>query len=82
MKPSISKRIGAVADPVIPVISRLIAANPGTISMGQGVVGYSPPPVIWDRIETFRAQPRNHIYQEVDGIRKRRHCAYDQLVFV
>jgi aspartate/methionine/tyrosine aminotransferase len=68
MKPSISKRIGAIADPVMPVISRLMAANPGTISMGQGVVGYPPPPVIWERIETFRAQPRNHIYQDVDGL--------------
>ncbi len=68
MKPDISKRIAAVSDPVIPVIADLIAANPGTISMGQGVVGYASPPAIWDHIETFRAQPRNHVYQDVDGI--------------
>lgn len=39
MNPYISQRIAAVSDPVIPVIAGLIAANPGTISMGQGVVG-------------------------------------------
>ncbi len=68
MQPYISKRIAAVSDPVIPVIADLIAANPGTLSMGQGVVGYAPPPAIWEHIETFRAQPRNHIYQDDDGI--------------
>ncbi len=68
MEPYISRRIAAVSDPVIPVIADLIAANPGTISMGQGVVGYAPPPAIWQHIETFQAQPRNHIYQDVDGI--------------
>ena len=68
MNPYVSQRIAAVSDPVIPVIADLIAANPGTISMGQGVVGYPPPPAIWDRVETFRVQPRNHIYQAVDGI--------------
>jgi aspartate/methionine/tyrosine aminotransferase len=68
MNPYVSQRITAVSDPVIPVIADLMAANPGTISMGQGVVGYPPPPAIWDRVETFRAQPRNHVYQAVDGI--------------
>jgi aspartate/methionine/tyrosine aminotransferase len=68
MNPYVSQRIAAVSDPVIPVIADLIAANPGTISMGQGVVGYPPPPAIWDHVETFRSQPRNHIYQAVDGI--------------
>jgi aspartate/methionine/tyrosine aminotransferase len=68
MNPYISQRIAAVSDPVIPVIAELIAANPGTISMGQGVVGYPPPLAIWDHVETFRSQPRNHIYQDVDGI--------------
>jgi aspartate/methionine/tyrosine aminotransferase len=68
MNPYVSQRIAAVSDPVIPVMANLIAANPGTISMGQGVVGYPPPPAIWDHVETFRSQPRNHVYQNVDGI--------------
>lgn len=68
MKLPISNRIAAVSDPVIPVIADLIAANPDTISMGQGVVGYPPPPSIWDDVDTFRAQPRYHVYQNVDGI--------------
>jgi len=68
MNPYISDRIRSVADLVIPVMSELIDANPGTISMGQGVVSYTPPPHIWKKIDEFRAQPSNHSYQDVEGI--------------
>ncbi len=34
----------AVQSPIIPVIGRMIRDNPGTISLGQGVVHYGPPP--------------------------------------
>lgn len=34
----------AVQSPIIPVIGRLIGETPGTISLGQGVVHYGPPP--------------------------------------
>ena len=39
-----SRRLAAVQTPVIPVVSRWIAETPGTISLGQGVVSYGPPP--------------------------------------
>ncbi|WP_089941361.1 aminotransferase class I/II-fold pyridoxal phosphate-dependent enzyme, partial [Candidatus Entotheonella palauensis] len=68
MNPHLSQRIAAVSDSPIPAINKLIAANPGTIAMGQGVVGYAPPPAIWDHVAAFQAEPRNHIYQDVDGI--------------
>ncbi|KAA5543158.1 pyridoxal phosphate-dependent aminotransferase [Roseiconus nitratireducens] len=39
----ISARIAKVQDPVIPIIGRWTRESPGTISLGQGVVHYSPP---------------------------------------
>lgn len=68
MNPHLSQRIAVVSDSIIPAVAKLITANPGTIAMGQGVVGYAPPPSIWDHIATFQANPHNHIYQDVDGI--------------
>ena len=38
-----SQRILDVQTPVIPVVGTLIRENPGTISLGQGVVYYGPP---------------------------------------
>lgn len=38
-----ARRIEQVQDPVIPIIGRLTAEHPGTISLGQGVVHYAPP---------------------------------------
>lgn len=38
-----SLRMDAVEAPIIPAIAALVRANPGTISLGQGVVNYGPP---------------------------------------
>ena len=38
-----SVRMENVQSPIIPVVGELIRANPGTISLGQGVVSYPPP---------------------------------------
>jgi aspartate/methionine/tyrosine aminotransferase len=57
-----------VQDPVIPVVAELIQQNPGTISLGQGVVAYPPPPEAFEMIQTFAAQPANNLYQHVQGI--------------
>jgi aspartate/methionine/tyrosine aminotransferase len=54
--------------PVIPVVARLIREHPGTISLGQGVVSYPPPPQAVDRIHEFLADPENHKYKPVQGI--------------
>ena len=35
-------RMRAVQDPVIPIVGELVKANPGTISLGQGVVRELP----------------------------------------
>ena len=63
-----SNRIMAVQTPVIPLVAELIQANPGTISLGQGVVGYGPPPQAFETIQRFTADPANHRYQHVQGI--------------
>src|SRR4030095_13772696 len=37
-------RMQSVQTPIIPVVAEWIRQHPGTISLGQGVVGYGPPP--------------------------------------
>ena len=57
-----------VQSPIIPIVRDLIETNPGTISLGQGVVSYGPPKEALDRISHFLAEPNNHKYQPVHGI--------------
>jgi aspartate/methionine/tyrosine aminotransferase len=63
-----SQRLRAVSAPIIPVIADLIRAHPGTISLGQGVVGYGPPPEAAAQLGRFLAEPANHKYQAVGGL--------------
>lgn len=63
-----SLRMRSVQTPIIPVIGELIRANPGTISLGQGVAYYGPPPEVARYIERFFADPQNHKYKLVQGI--------------
>lgn len=63
-----SLRLRAVQSPIIPVIADLIRSCPGTISLGQGVVSYGPPPAALAQIERFLADPSQHKYQPVAGI--------------
>jgi aspartate/methionine/tyrosine aminotransferase len=54
--------------PLIPLVSELIKNNPGTISLGQGVVGYPPPERAIASLQSFLAEPNNNLYQSVTGI--------------
>ena len=63
-----SARLQRVQPPVIPRIHRLIAEHPGTISLGQGVVGYPPPPGVRAALDRFLADADNHKYASVYGI--------------
>src|SRR5688572_27100732 len=63
-----SMRMQAVQSPVIPVVGELIRRHPGTISLGQGVVFYGPPPEAVQHIAQFLADPGNHKYQAVHGV--------------
>ncbi len=64
----IANRITEVQSPVIPIVGEWVAAHPGTISLGQGVVHYSPPPQVQDGIQTFQSDPIHHKYKLVQGI--------------
>ena len=61
-------RMQAVQTPIIPVVAELIRRHPGTISLGQGVVYYGPPPSATEKITEFFANSQNHKYQAVEGI--------------
>jgi aspartate/methionine/tyrosine aminotransferase len=94
---SVSKRVACrieqVQDPVIPIVGRLIADHPGTISLGQGVVHYPPPAEVLSAIsrfdgsihrygdvcgdESLREQIRNKLWAE-----NRIDCAQDAAIVV
>jgi aspartate/methionine/tyrosine aminotransferase len=61
-------RMQAVQTPVIPVVAELIRSHPGTISLGQGVVGYPPPASAFAEVNSFLRDPQNHKYKPVQGI--------------
>jgi aspartate/methionine/tyrosine aminotransferase len=63
-----SQRLRRTQSPIIPVIADLIRSCPGTVSLGQGVVNYGPPPAAMAQLERFLAEPANHKYQPVAGI--------------
>lgn len=58
----------SVQSPIIPVVGELIRKNPGTISLGQGIVYYNPPQESFEKIPDFFANPDNHKYKAVEGI--------------
>jgi aspartate/methionine/tyrosine aminotransferase len=64
----LSTRMQAVQRPIIPIVAELIRRHEGTISLGQGVVHFSPPREAVARIERFLVDPENHKYKLVDGI--------------
>ena len=63
-----SRRMRSVQDPVIPIIRDLIQAHPGTLSLGQGVVFYGPPPEAMARARAFGQSAEDHKYTPVQGL--------------
>ena len=57
----------AVQSPIIPTVAEWIRQAPGTISLGQGVVYYGPPPQVTECLAAFLAQG-DHKYKPVHGI--------------
>lgn len=64
----LNSRMEAVQSPIIPVIGQLIRENPGTISLGQGVVSYGPPEAAVAAIPQFFMDLENHKYKSVQGL--------------
>lgn len=60
--------MAAVDLPIIPTIAGLVHANPGTISLGQGVVNYGPPVDVAAALQALREQPALQKYQAVGGL--------------
>ncbi len=63
-----SRRLASVQTPVIPVVGRWIAATPGTISLGQGIVSYGPPPEVIEAVRCFGGTIDDHRYGPVEGL--------------
>ncbi|MCP2501763.1 MAG: pyridoxal phosphate-dependent aminotransferase [Deltaproteobacteria bacterium] len=57
-----SARAAGVQLPIIPIVAGWIAETPGTISLGQGVVHYGPPPEALAAIPEFLATVPHHRY--------------------
>jgi aspartate/methionine/tyrosine aminotransferase len=63
-----SRRLAQVQAPVIPIVGRWTAETPGTISLGQGIVAYEPPPEATAAIRTFGGSLADHRYGPVEGL--------------
>jgi aspartate/methionine/tyrosine aminotransferase len=59
----------AVQAPIVPIIGDIIRQVPGTISLGQGVVHYGPPPAALDAVRGALGAPSTHEYQDGAGLR-------------
>ena len=75
-----SKRMQAVQSPVIPHVAALIRDNPGTISLGQGVVHYPPPPQAMQVMAQFGGAIAEHHYQAAHGLPELREGLLQKLV--
>lgn len=58
----------AVQTPIIPIVGRWIAETPGTISLGQGMVSWGPPPQAVEAARAYVDQPEAHRYGPVEGL--------------
>lgn len=63
-----SRRLAAVQPPVIPIVGRWIAETAGTVSLGQGIVSYGPPPGVVEAVRAFGEDPVDHRYGPVEGL--------------
>jgi len=60
-------RMDAIQTPIVQVMGDLIRRHPGTISLGQGVVHYPPPPAALDAASVALSDPETHAYQDGAG---------------
>ena len=61
-------RMDGVQAPIVQVIGDVIRQVPGTISLGQGVVHYGPPPAAMDAVRAALTSPATHEYQDGGGL--------------
>ncbi len=63
-----SCRMEAVQHPIIPLIGTWTRKHPGTVSFGQGIADYGPPPQAFHRVQQCLADPSINRYGPVEGI--------------
>src|SRR5471030_402173 len=63
-----NSRMDAVQAPMVSVIAGLIRENPGTISLGQGVVHYGPPASATSAVREAADSATAHGYQDGLGL--------------
>ena len=61
------RRITDIQPPVIPILGEWIRSNPGTISLGQGITSYGPPPEAMQAVHSFGSTLAEHRYGPVEG---------------
>jgi aspartate/methionine/tyrosine aminotransferase len=70
----------AIQTPIVQVVGDLIRQSPGTISLGQGVVHYGPPPAAVDVARHALSNPDTHAYQDGSGNRALLGAIEDKLI--
>src|SRR5258705_2337161 len=60
-------RMDAIQAPIIAVVGDIIRQVPGTISLGQGVVHYGPPPAAIEAVRAALSDPTLHEYSGGSG---------------
>ena len=63
-----SQRLDAVQSPIIPLIGELTKKHKGTISFGQGIAFYGPPPQAFQSVQQCLTDPAINRYGPVEGI--------------
>jgi aspartate/methionine/tyrosine aminotransferase len=61
-------RMDTVQAPIVPIVGEWIRQTPGTISLGQGVAHYGPPPEALEAVRTALTSPSTHQYQDGVGL--------------
>jgi aspartate/methionine/tyrosine aminotransferase len=61
-------RMDRIQAPIVPIVGALIRQVPGTISLGQGVVHYPPPPEAIEAVRDALAQAPTHEYCDGAGL--------------
>lgn len=74
-----SERSARVQAPIIPAVAGWIAETPGTISLGQGVVGYGPPASAVEAIPSFLSGVPHHQYMPDAGLPELRRAFEEKL---
>jgi len=66
---NVRSRMDAVQAPIVQIVGDLIGEVPGTISLGQGVVHFGPPPAAVAAAREAMSNPGTHEYQDGFGSR-------------